>query len=145
MDNQEIQEIEIKKRSLKRYGKSKDCLERLKEKLYILDSKIKSVRSPNLSGMPRGGTPVTVEDMIADKEELENRIETLSLKTRQLKSEILKEIDSLEDERYCDVLESHFIDLLSFETIAENMGYSERYIYTLYKEALVILTKNNNS
>lgn len=137
----QVQEIENKKRSLKRYRKNLACIGRLEEKLFLLDERIKSVRSPNLSGMPRGSTPITVEDLIGDKEELEKRIDRLKKKTRSLKATILSEIDSLEDDRYCEILEAHFIDGLTLEAIADNMGYTERHIYKLYKKALVKLTK----
>ena len=142
MENQEVKDIENKKLSFKRYRKNIACIERLEEKLLLLTEKITSVRSPNLSGMPRGSTPITTEDLIADKEELEQRLNRLKVKTRKLKSDILSEIDALEDDRYIEILEAHFIDGLTLESIADNMGYTERYIYQLYKKALVKLTKN---
>lgn len=139
MENQEIQEIERKKRSLKRYKKNLGCIDRLEEKLNLLDERIKSVKSPNYSGMPRGGTPVTIEDLLSDKIDLEERIKRLKVKSKRLKSEILEEIDSLEDPRYCEVLEAFFIDRLSIEDIAEKEGYTPRHIYRLYNEAVTIL------
>lgn len=140
MDDQSIQEIEKrKKRSLKRYRKNLACIRRLEEKLVILDERITAVKSPSLSGMPRGGTPVTLVDLISDKVDLENRIERLKAKGKKLKSETYEEIDSLEDPRYCEVLEAHFIEGLTFESIAEEMGYTERHVYTLYSEAISLL------
>lgn len=140
MENHNIQEIENKKRSLKRYKKNIACVGRLEEKLTLLDERIKSVRSPNYSGMPRGGTPVTVEELLSDKVDLEERIRRLKVKNKRLKNEILDEIDTLEDPRYCEVLEAYFIDGMSIGEIAEDMGYSERYIYNLYSDAVKILT-----
>ena len=95
--------------------------------------------------MPRGGIPVTSADMIADKIDLEKRIEKLKEKGRGLKAAIYEEIDSLEDPKYCELLEARFIDGQTFEDIAENMGYTERHIYTLYKEAINILVVMNIS
>lgn len=140
MDDHTVQEIEKrKKRSLKRYRKNLACIRRLEEKLVILDERITAVKSPSLSGMPRGGTPVTLADLVSDKVDLENRIERLKAKGKKLKSEIYEEIDSLEDPRYCEVLEAHFIEGLTFESIAEEMGYTERHVYTLYSEAISLL------
>lgn len=133
------QEIERKKRSLKRYRKNLACIKRLEEKLENLNDRIEGLRSPSLSGMPRGGVPVTSADLIADKADLEKRIERLKAKSRGLKSAVYEEIDSLEDSRYCEILEARFIDGKSFEDIAEEMGYTERHIYTLYKEAINLL------
>ena len=142
MENQEIQEIESKKRFLKRYRKNYNCIVRLEEKLALLDVKLNSVRSPNLSGMPRGGVPVTAADLVADKIDLENRITRLKEKGKKLKLEILEEIDSLDEPRYIAVLEGFFIDCLSMEEIAENEGYTVRHVYSLYHNAVRSLTVN---
>lgn len=142
MEDQEIQEIERKKRSLKRYRKNIACIGRLEEKLMSLDERIKSVRSPNLSGMPRGGTPVSIEELLSDKIDLEKRIERLKGKGKKLKDEILEEIDSLEDPRYCEILESFFIDCIPLEDIAETEGYTIRHVYRLYSEAVTYLALN---
>lgn len=139
MEDLEIQEIESKKRSLKRYKKNKALVGRLEEKLALLEDRLTSVRSPKYSDMPRGGTPVTVEELISDKIELEERIERLKGKGKDLKSEILEEIDTLEDIRYAEVLESCFIDGISLEDIAENEGYTVRHVYRLYSEAVTFL------
>jgi predicted DNA-binding protein YlxM (UPF0122 family) len=142
MENQDIQEIKKKKRSLKRYRNNLACIGRLEEKLTLLDKRIKSVRSPNYSGMPRGGTPVTIEELLSDKVDLEKRIDRLKVKNRKVKNQILEEIDSLEDSRYCEILEAYFIDCMSMEDIAEEMGYSTRWAYDLYSEAVEELTFN---
>ena len=142
MEDKEIQEIKKKKRSLKRYRNNLACIGRLEEKLTLLDERIKSVKSPNYSGMPRGGTPVTIEELISDKMDLEKRIKRLKDKGKKLKDQILEEIDSLEDMRYCEVLEAYFIECMSISDIAEEMGYTDRYIYDLYKNAVQELTFN---
>lgn len=142
MEDQDIQEVKKKKRSLKRYRNNLACIGRLEEKLTLLDERIKSVKSPNYSGMPRGGTPVTIEELISDKVDLEKRIKRLKDKGKKLKDQILEEIDSLEDLRYCEVLEAYFIECMSISEIAEEMGYTDRYIYDLYKNAVQELTFN---
>lgn len=142
MEDYEIQEIEKKKRSLKRYKKNLACIRRLEEKLALLEVKLNSVKSPSLSGMPRGGVPVTMEDLVADKIELEARIKRLNRKKSSLKSQILEEIDSLEDPRYCEILEAFFIDCLSLDDIADKEGYTVRHVYRLYSEAVTQLALN---
>lgn len=136
MEVQEIQEIEYKKRSLRRYRNNVACIDRLEEKLFLLDERITSVKSPSLSGMPRGGKPVSIEELISDKIALEKRIKRLKDKGESLKEEITDEIDTLEDSRYCGVLEAYFIDGRSMEEIAEDMGYSTRWTYDLYAEGI---------
>ena len=140
MENQDIQEIASKKRFLKRYRKNLNCIVRLEEKLALLDVKLNSVKSPSLSGMPRGGVPVTAADLVADKIDLENRIKRLKEKGKRLKLEIVEEIDSLDEPRYVAVLEGFFIDCLSMEDIADNEGYTVRHVYSLYHDAIRELT-----
>jgi predicted DNA-binding protein YlxM (UPF0122 family) len=141
VENQNVLDIEKrKKRYLKRYRKNVACIARLEAKLDILDAKIKTIRSPNLSGMPRGGATITMEDLVADKVDLEDRIKRLKAKSRGLKNSVCEEIDTLEDARYCDVLEAYFIDCLSMSEIADELGYTERHVYTLYKEAISLLS-----
>lgn len=144
MDEQTSQEIEAlrskKKRSLRRYRKNIACIERLEKKLVLMDERITSLRSPSLSGMPRGGVPVTIDDLMSDKLDLEDRIKRLKAKSRDLKKAVCEEIDSIEDSRYCEILEAHFIDGLSFDDIAEELGYTERHVIKLYSEAITLLS-----
>ncbi len=127
---------EQKKRFLRRYKKNLSNIARLKNKVVVLDERIKSIRSPKLSDMPRGGTPVTGEDLIAEKDEIERRILRLEGKSRNLKYEILDRIDEIEDSRYAEILEAYFIEGKDFDTIAEDMCYNIRHIMRLYAEAV---------
>ena len=125
-----------KKKFLRRYKKNLLNIARLKNKVALLDSRAKSVRSPKLSDMPRGGTPVTEQDLIDEKDEIERRIIRLEAKSKSLKREILDKIDEVEDYRYAEILEAYFIECKDFETIAENMCYNLRHIMRLYTEAV---------
>lgn len=139
MENSEIQLIERKKRSLKRYKKNKACIERLEAKLDQINDRMTSVRSPNLSGMPRGGTPVTIADLIGEKSETEDRIKRLVEKGKKLRAEILEEIDALEDPKQAEVLEAFFINGLTIEEISEEIGFHVRHVYRLYSEGVTFL------
>lgn len=144
MDEISAQDLETlksrKKRSLKRYRKNLACIERLEKKLALLDDRITGLKSPSLSGMPRGGAPVTIDDLMSDKLDLEDRIKRLKAKSRGLKNAVYEEIDSLEDPIDCEILEAFFIDGLSFDKIAEDLGYSERRVIARYSEAIKILS-----
>lgn len=140
MTDLEIQDRDRKKRYLKRYKKNIELINRLREKVAVIDERMTSVKSPNLSGMPRGGDPVTVEDLIAEKSEIEERIDRLKSKTRKLRLEALEKIDEIEDARYAEILESFFIDCKDFESIAEETGYTVRHVIRLYSEAINIIS-----
>lgn len=135
--------IEKKKKFLKRYKKNLACIDRLKNKLQKLDLDIKSAKSPNYSGMPRGGVPVTLDELLSDKLDLEKRINKLTAKKSDLKNMVLDEIDNLEDDRYVEVLESFFIDCKTHAEIAEDTGYQERHVIRLYSEAIRVLVDND--
>ena len=139
LTDSELREITKKKNSLKRYKKHLACIKRLENKVITLDARITAIKSPNYSGMPRGGQPITVEDLISDKLELEDRITRLKSKSKDLKRQILDEIDTLDDPRYCEILEAFFVDCIPLEDIAEDNGYTVRHIYRLYSEAVTLL------
>lgn len=141
MEESEIRTIEAKKRSLKKYKKNSAKLTRLEEKLHALEERITSVRSPNYSGMPRGGTPVTLTDLLADKIELEERIANQKEINREYKRAITKELDQLDNVKHIEVLELFFIDCLSPEEIAEELSYDVRTVYRLYSEGVKALTE----
>ncbi len=142
MEDLEIKEIEKKKRSLKRYKKNRALVNRLEEKLNLLDNRITSLRSPKVSDMPRGGTPITTEDLVSDKIELEERIERLKTKGKKLRSEILEEIDTLDEVKHAEILEMFFIDCMNPEDIAEAIPCNIRTVYRLYSEGVRLLTLN---
>lgn len=136
MEKIDIQELDKKKRYLKRYKKNKALIERLTIKLEDINDRLYKVKSPNYSGMPRGGTPITTADILSDKKDLEDRIARLKIKGRTFKSEILDKIDELDDTRYAEILESFFIECKEFEDIAEEQGYTVRHVIRIYSEAI---------
>jgi len=145
VENSQIQQIEKKKRSLKRYKKNLSCIERLEAKLDLVSERMTSVKSPNFSGMPRGGTPVTTTDLICDKMELEERISRLKEKGKILRREILEEIDTLEDPRQAEVLEAFFIGGQSMEEISDDTTWNVRHVYRLYSEGVTILALSEDN
>ena len=72
--------IDKKKRWLYRYRNNQLKIARLQNKLETLENRIISIKSPNYSGMPRGGTPITLDDLLSDKEDIKKRIKRLSSK-----------------------------------------------------------------
>ena len=135
-----VNELDRRKRILKRYKRNAAMIDRLSEKLEELNNRIYSLRSPGLSDMPRGGEPIRVEDLIADKLILEQRIERLNVKGQALRSELLDLIDNLDDPRYAEILERFFIDREDFDTIANETGYTVRHVIRLYSEGILSMS-----
>ena len=128
--------IDKKKRWLYRYRNNQLKIARLQNKLETLEARIISIKSPNYSGMPRGGTPITLDDLLSDKEDIKKRIKRLSSKGNAIKREIQESIDTLEYPKQAEVLEYWFIDGYNVDQINEILSYSNTYIYRLYSRAL---------
>ena len=128
--------IKNKKAWLRRYLNNRSKIDRLKTKVSLLNQKLSSPRSPNMSGMPRGSTPITEADLIADKIDLESRIQRLEKIGKEYRREIINVIDDMSDYKYSAILEAWFINGDNPDTIAENEGYTVRHIFRLYAEAV---------
>lgn len=136
MEQKTDKELERKKKWLRRYKRNVACLNRLEHKLLELDEKIYKIKSPNYSGMPRGGKPLTIEEILSDKIELENRIDRITSKGKKIRAEIIEKLDELEDYRQVEVLELFFIDCMDFDEIAEFTGYTKRHVIKMYSSAI---------
>lgn len=128
-----------KRTFLMRYRKTIILIDRLNNKLKVIDDRLGSISSPDLTGTPRGGPTRSKYDIVDEKCDIEVRIEHLNQKAKAYRTEILAAIDTLDDMRYIDVCELYFIRCLSFESIAVKLGYSERHIRRLYAEALDLI------
>ena len=129
-------DLNRKKRFLKRYRKNRALIDRLENKLAVLDDRRYKVKSPTYSDIPKGGVPVTDAELLSDKVEIENRINNLVQKGKILKSEILEKIDELDDPLEVEVLESFFIDCKDLDIIADELGYTTRHISRVYGKAI---------
>ncbi|HEY4601539.1 MAG TPA: sigma factor-like helix-turn-helix DNA-binding protein [Cerasibacillus sp.] len=118
------------------YSRMKKRIERLEQKLLELDDRLYNARTSTISDMPRGGVPVTFDDLVARKEDTQERVNYLTEKARTIRREIYSVLDLLDDDRHVEVLELYFIDGLSHEDIADEIGYSTRHIIRLYVEAV---------
>lgn len=129
-------DIIAKKSFLKRYRKHKLLIARLKRKLESYEDRLIALNSPNLSGMPKGGLPVSKDDILSSKIETEKRIESLKKRGARIRAEIIEKIDALEDVKQAELLEAYCIDCKSFDDIANEMCYSTRRLYSIYSEAI---------
>ena len=125
-----------KKEWLNRYKRNRLAVLRLKNKVQEIDNRMNTVKTSHLSGMPRGGQPKTIADYVAEKSELESRINKLDLKGREFRREILDAIDNMEEVVQAEILELLFISGLTLEAISDELGYNIRHTYRLYAKAL---------
>ena len=138
--------IEVK-RFLRRYEYNEERIKELEEEIDVLQERATTISSPQLSDMPRGGVKKTKEDIIAEIDILERRVDRLIVKRRALKEEIEMAIDDLGDPKLCKVLDLYYIKFKTLEQIAEEMNYSYRWIVDLYHQALnaIVLPGNKQT
>lgn len=102
------------------------------ERLARLDARLYTPGAVRISDMPRGGQPVTMESMVAEKIELQERINEKCVR----RNEIIRAIENMASERDRSILKMRFVDNLTHEEIAERVGYSSRQSRRYYEAAL---------
>lgn len=121
-----------KKRYLIRYKNIMARVARLENNLFEIDSKLTTVQGQIITDMPKGGQPTGLDDLLIQKEELQERINRLVTKAHKERRNICIVIDKLDDPIQADVMERYFIGCLILEDIAEEMGYSLSGIKKIY-------------
>lgn len=138
-------ELNYKKKWFNRYKILIDEEQYLIDKLDLLVDKIHTVQSVKFNNEPRGGLPITLDDRLIQKERIEQRITKVHKARRMCRNEIIEALNTMEDYKLADILEYHYLDLETWQTIADNMGYSDRHVHRLYKKVLELVeipTKN---
>lgn len=125
-----------KKRWLNRYQKILDKLSMQEEELARLDDEILKTKSPNYSGMPRGGKGKDLEDLIQEKVLLEDIINDTCRRKVEIQSEILRAIYELSDPRKIIVLKRYHLNGKGFNTISDELGYSVRHVRRFYSQGV---------
>lgn len=119
------------------------ALERMEEKRERIMAKLTAGRSANLTGMPRGGRydwTDSLEAVIETDRAMKDLTDKMRREISELcraKREVSAAINAVEDLRYRRVLELRYRDYLSWQDIADRMGYDVRQIYRLHGEALL--------
>lgn len=102
------------------------------ERLARLDARLYSPGAVNISDMPKGGQPITMDSLVAQRIELQDRINRKCARRK----EILNRIESMSDYRDRLILKLEFIDDLTHEQTAERIDYSVAQTRRYYETAL---------
>lgn len=102
------------------------------ERLLRLDARLYSPPSKQITDMPRGGQPVTMEALVAEKIELQDLINE---KCRR-RNAIRQSIEVMPRPRDRRILKLMFIDRLTQEATAERINYSVSQTKRYFEEAL---------
>ena len=110
------------------------------ERVKRLRARLEAGRMSSVTGMPRGGGSDWTEtaDRLIELEQVVNQ------RTRELVQWKLAAIDairSVEEPRLAEVLELYYIDALTWEQVAQRMGFKDvRWVYELHGRALKWVT-----
>ena len=126
------QERNVKIDYLKSYRWLEDEIADDEERLARLDARLYTPGAVKISDMPRGGQPVTMQSLVDEKLELQERINAKNSRKRA----ILDAIESMRSERDRRVLKLHFIDNMTHEQVAERINYSVTQTRRYYETAL---------
>lgn len=124
------------KNVLFQYRNVRNMIMDLEDQIEDIDRKMISVKSQQLTGMPRGGKPFTSADWITDKLELEARKKRFEKIGAQKKEIVQTYIDTVLSPRHNRFLTSYFIKCLSVYEIARKEHYTKRHAFRIYSEAL---------
>jgi hypothetical protein len=130
------EEMKRKKSFLRRYQKALEKINKLEDKIRNIDERMTGIKAVRISDEAKGGSRVSIEELISDKMVLEERIKRLKARAVEIKIEVCHAIDTVEDIKLSEVLELYFIDCLSFDDIAIKINYTKRHTIGLYSKAL---------
>ena len=128
-------EAEKTKKILGRYKKLLRAAETFDRQAKELGDRAETMGSKKISDMPRGGKHATMEDLLAEKADLERRRDGLLEKAEQEKQKVQQYIDRVESERHNHLLYGLYLQNMSVEEVADAEGYSIRQEWRIYKEA----------
>ncbi len=145
MDEKEYQEYQSKKEYLMNYKKACKKIESLKEQLDSLREVEQSIRSQQLSDMPRGGNRhQDLSDLMVKLEDLQTQIADAITESCKIKLEIEEALWKLEDAEESRVLRFRYIYFMDWEELSGIMGYSTRQAQRICNDAIKKIKMSHN-
>lgn len=145
MDEKEYQEYQSKKEYLTGYRKACKKIESLKEQLESLQEIEQSVKSQQLSDMPKGSNRhQDLSDLMVKLEDLQTQIADAITESCKIKLEIEGALWKLEDPEETRVLRFRYIYFMAWEEISSIMGYGTRQSRRIHDEAIKNLKMSHN-
>ncbi len=145
MDEKEYQEYQNKKEYLTGYRKACKKIESLKEQLESLQEIEQSVKSQQLSDMPKGSNRhQDLSDLMVKLEDLQAQIADAITESCKIKLEIEEALWKLEDPEEARILRFRYIYFMDWEELGGMMGYSPRQAQRIHKDAIKKLKMSHN-
>ena len=137
MDEKEYIEYQSKKEYLTGYRKACKKIESLKEQLESLREIERSIKSQQLSDMPKGSNHhQDLSDLMVKLEDLQAQIADAITDSCKIKLEIEEALWKLDDPEEERVLRFRYIYFMTGREISSTMSYSPRQIWRLHDNAI---------
>lgn len=129
-------EFKHNKAYLMRYRKIHTKIDRLKDKLNRLNERY-DLKGVSYSSEPSSSVKKTLDDVLAQKEYLENKIDEMVSKSIDIRNEIAEKLLDLDNQLEATVLDFYFLERYSLNDIADELSYSDRQIERLYVDGIM--------
>ncbi|MBL1057976.1 DUF1492 domain-containing protein [Ligilactobacillus salivarius] len=121
---------------LMQYRKIHTKIDRLKNKLNRLNERY-GLKGVSYSSEPSGSVKQTLDDVLAQKEYVENKLSKLTEDSIKIRNEIQDKLLELDNQLEAEVLDLYFLERYSLTEIADTLCYSERQIERLYASGIM--------
>lgn len=129
-------EFKHNKAYLMRYRKIHTKINRLKDKLNRLNERY-DLKGVSYSSEPSSSVKKTLDDVLAQKEYLENKIDEMVSESIDIRNEIAEKLLDLDNQLEATVLDFYFLERYSLNDIADELSYSDRQIERLYVDGIM--------
>lgn len=129
-------DIEQKKEYLCRYREVTEKYKSLKRQEKYLRMRLQGPRTSVLSGTPTGNKHKDISDAMIKLDETLKAVKVAEEMTLQVCADIEKIIMNIPDGIESDIIHMKYIELVSWNDIAEETGYSRRQVYRIHNKIL---------
>ena len=129
-------EFKHNKAYLMRYRKIHTKIDRLKDKLNRLNERY-DLKGVSYSSEPFSSVKKTLDDVLAQKEYLENKLNKLIDESYNIRNDIMDRLLDLDNQLEATVLDFYFLEQYSLNDIADELSYSDRQIERLYIDGIM--------
>ena len=137
MNEKEYQEYQSKKEYLTGYRTACKRIENLKEQLESLWEIEQSIKSQQMSDMPKGSSRhQDLSDLMVKLEDLQERIDDAITESCRIKLEIEEALWKLEDAEESRVLRYRYIYFIRCSEISKIMNYSRTQVWRIHDKAI---------
>ena len=124
------------KNYLMQYRRIHTKIDRLKNKLNRINERYE-LKGVTYSSQPSSSIPQTLDDVLAQKEYVENKLSKLTRQSIEIRNEIQDKLLDLDNQLEAEVLDLYFLERYSLTEIADTLCYSERQIERLYADGIM--------